>query len=139
MSGRVKRWRAGDHLQRWDGKGFAHCRRKLAKGERLAVDAGADGFVESDGGSKACITRFAQMTEQSKNRFIAAKFGPGLGRPDPRSLPISHPSAIFFSGIGSGAVSIVSGSRVRIGESRFFHFTEFQLPAGQALLSRFEL
>jgi Family of unknown function (DUF6084) len=72
------------------------------------------------------------MTDQSKNRFIAVKFGHGLGRPDPRSSPISHPSPIFFSGIGSPGVSIVSGSRVRVGESRFFYFTEFQLPAGQA-------
>ena len=72
------------------------------------------------------------MTKQTKHRFIPAKFGHGLGRPELRSLPISHPSAIFFSGIGSGGVSIVSGSRVRVRENRFFHFTEFQLPPGQA-------
>ena len=74
------------------------------------------------------------MTKQTKHRFIPAKFGHGLGRPELRSLPISHPSAIFFSGIGSGGVSIVSGSPVRVGESRIFHFTAFQLPAGQALV-----
>ena len=114
-----------------DGEGFAHCGRKLAKGERLAVDAGADGFTESEGGSKAGLTRGAQMRKQ--NGFVAVKVGHGLGRPDRRSLSISHPSAIFFSGIGSGGVSIVSGPRLRVRESRFFHFTEFQLPAGQAL------
>jgi len=65
------------------------------------------------------------MTAQSTIRFTAAKSGLGLGRrPDPRSLPISHPSAIFFW-------NRISRSQYRLrilrsgGESRFFTSRNF--------------
>jgi hypothetical protein len=53
---RVKRWRDGDHLQRWTANARLVAEKKFRKVKRTSVDGGFDRFHECNGYSKNGVT-----------------------------------------------------------------------------------